>query len=223
MMQKSPPPCVRILVLGAQEVGKSAVTVRFLTQRFIGEYYSLKDLLYCSSTHVTGYQVDVEILDTARDQTDSIPPEKLDWSSCFVVVYSISSRSSFLMAADCLRHLPARGLPVLLLANKKDLEHAREVTTEEGKSLAKEMDVHFAEVSAAEGFTEVGEAFRSVITDACATIAKLSNPNSSPTNTASRRKISVVSVSKIISAMFGRSGAIVADHHNQKKRPSLSL
>lgn len=156
-------------------------------------------------------------------QTDSIPPEKLDWSSCFVVVYSISSRSSFLMAADCLRLLSPKGLPVLLLANKKDLEHAREVTTEEGKSLAKEMDVHFAEVSAAEGFSEVGDAFRSVISDACANLAKLSNPNSSPTNTTSRRKISVVSVSKIISAMFGRSGALVADHHNQKKRPSLSL
>lgn len=127
------------------------------------------------------------------------------------------------MAADCLRLLSPKGFPVLLLANKKDLEHAREVTTEEGKSLAKEMDVHFAEVSAAEGFSEVGDAFRSVISDACANIAKLSNPNSSPTNTASRRKISVVSVSKIISAMFGRSGALVADHHNQKKRPSLSL
>lgn len=218
-MQKSPPPCIRILVLGAQEVGKSAVTVRFLTQRFIGEYYSLKDLLYCSSTHVTGFQVDVEILDTARDQTDSIPPEKLDWSCAFVVVYSVSSRSSLLMAADCLRTLTSKGLPILLLGNKKDLEHAREVSTEEGTVLASQMGVHFAEVSAAEGCTEVADSFRAVITDA---LAKLSTPNSSPTNSVSRRKISVVSVSKIISAMFGRGGAIVADHHH-KKRPSLSL
>lgn len=127
------------------------------------------------------------------------------------------------MAADCLRLLSSRGLPVLLLANKKDLEHAREVSTEEGIKLAKETEVHFAEVSAAEGFAEVADAFRSVIADACAIVTNKSNANSSPTNTASRRKISVVSVSKIISAMFGRSGQMVTDHHNQKKRPSLSL
>ncbi|XP_035207331.1 ras-related and estrogen-regulated growth inhibitor-like protein isoform X1 [Stegodyphus dumicola] len=224
MMQKAPPPVVRILVLGAQDVGKSAVTVRFLTQRFIGEYSSQKDLLYCSQTQVTGSPVDVEILDTTRDQTDSIPSEKLDWTSAFVIVYSISSKSSFLVAADCLRHLLTRSQPILLLANKKDLEHAREVSTEEGRSLAKELgNVAFAEVSAAEGHAEVAEAFRTIIVDACAAVTKCTNVSSSPTNTTSRRKISVVSVSKIISAMFGRGGAIVADHHNQKKRPSLSL
>ncbi|XP_054724491.1 ras-related and estrogen-regulated growth inhibitor-like protein [Uloborus diversus] len=224
MMQKAPPPCVRILVLGAQEVGKSAVTVRFLTQRFIGEYSSQKDLLYCSQTQVTGSPVDVEILDTSRDQTDSIPSEKLDWCSAFVVVYSVASKSSFLVAADCLRNLTSRGLPVLLLANKKDLEHAREVSSEEGRTIASELgDVLFAEVSAAEDYAEVADAFRILLNDACISISKCSNSNSSPTNTSSRRKISVVSVSKIISAMFGRGGAMIADHHGQKKRPSLSL
>ncbi|KAG8181216.1 hypothetical protein JTE90_002898 [Oedothorax gibbosus] len=223
MMQKAPPPCVRVLVLGAQDVGKSAVTVRFLTQRFIGEYSSQKDLLYCSQTLVTGSPVDVEILDTTKDQTDTIPSEKLDWSSAFVVVYSISSKSSFLVAADSVRNLLPRGQPVLLLANKKDLEHIREVTTEEGQSLATELgNVYFAEVSAADCYAEVADAFRSVISDVCATIAK-SSPSTSPTNTGHKRKISVVSVSKIISAMFGRGGSMMADLHNQKKRPSLSL
>ncbi|XP_021001631.1 ras-related and estrogen-regulated growth inhibitor-like protein [Parasteatoda tepidariorum] len=221
MMQKSPPPCIRILVLGAQEVGKSAVTVRFLTQRFIGEYSSQKDLLYCSQTLVTGSPIDVEVLDTTKDQTDTIPLEKLNWSSVYVVVYSISSRSSFLVAADCVRNLLPRGLPILLLANKNDLEHIREVSTEEGESLAKELgSVSFAEVSAAEGYAEVAEAFRPILANLYPSIPKSSN--SSPTNTSSRRKISVVSVSKIISAMFGRSGSMMADH-SHKKRPSLSL
>ena len=31
---------VRVAVLGAEEVGKSALTVRYLTKRFIGEYRS---------------------------------------------------------------------------------------------------------------------------------------------------------------------------------------
>lgn len=150
-----------------------------------------------------------------------MPSEKLDWSSAFVVVYSISSKSSFLVAADSVRNLLPRGQPVLLLANKKDLEHIREVTTEEGQSLATELgNVYFAEVSAADCYAEVADAFRSVISDVCATIAK-SSPSTSPTNTGHKRKISVVSVSKIISAMFGRG--MMADHHNQKKRPSLSL
>lgn len=224
MMQKMPNPCVRILVVGAQEVGKSAVTVRFLTHRFIGEYSSQKDLLYCSQTHVTGSPIDVEILDTSRDQTDSVPAEKIEWTSAFLVVYSVASRSSFVVAADCLRHL-SRGrssdsIPILLLANKKDLEHARQVSTEEGRDLAKEFRCcGFAEVSAAESHSEVADAFKTLLSDVKEPSSK--SPSSSPTNTVSRRKISVVSVSKIISAMFGRGAVVATD--NQKKRPSLSL
>ncbi|KAF8791943.1 ras-related and estrogen-regulated growth inhibitor-like protein [Argiope bruennichi] len=219
MMQKLP--FVRILVLGAQEVGKTAVTVRFLTQRFIGEYDSQKDFVYSSTTPVTGFPVEVEIIDTSRDQTDNIPVEKLLESTAFIVVYSISSKSSFLIAADCVRNLQSRGQPILLLANKRDLEHIREVSTEEGQQLARELGgVYFAEVSAAESYPEVVDAFRMVLSDACSK----SHVNSSPTNTTSRRKKSVVSVSKIISAMFGRSSSgLVSDSHNQKKRPSLSL
>ncbi|GIY07073.1 ras-like protein family member 12 [Caerostris darwini] len=219
MMQKLP--FVRILVLGAQEVGKTAVTVRFLTQRFIGEYDSQKDFVYTSTTPVTGFPIDIEITDTSRDQTDAIPEDKFLDNSAFIVVYSICSRSSFLIAADCCRNLLLRGQPILLLANKRDLEHIREVSTEEGQSLAKELGgVHFAEVSAADSFAEVVDAFRLVLSETCTKY----NISCSPTNTASRRKKSVVSVSKIIYAMFGRGGSgMMSDSHSQKKRPSLSL
>ncbi|GFQ77305.1 hypothetical protein TNCT_65921 [Trichonephila clavata] len=219
MMQKLP--IVRILVLGAQEVGKTAVTVRFLTQRFIGEYDSQKDFLYEQTMPITGSPVEIKIMDTSKDQTDNIPEERIHESTSFVVVYSISNKHSFHIAADCVRYLLPRGQPILLLANKRDLEHIREVSTDEGQNLAKELGgVYFAEVSAAESYAEVADAFRMIISDASAKY----NGNSSPTNTTSRRKKSVVSVSKLISTMFGRSSSgIVSDAQNQKKRPSLSL
>lgn len=203
---------LRVIVLGAQEVGKSAVTVRFLTQRFIGEYSSQKDLLYCSQTNLESIPVELEILDTSRDQTDALPMEKIQWADAFVVVFSISDRPSFLVAADCLRHVHQASSPVLLLANKRDLEHARVVTTEEGKQLAQQFHCSFSEVSAAEGSESVTRAFQGLLKE-----AKETKGSSSP----SRRKISVVTVSKIINAVFGRNSSSTITEH--KKRPSLSL
>ncbi|GIY62595.1 ras-related and estrogen-regulated growth inhibitor-like protein [Caerostris extrusa] len=154
------------------------------------------NFVYTSTTPVTGFPIDIEITDTSRDQTDAIPEDKFLDNSAFIV-------------------------PILLLANKRDLEHIREVSTEEGQSLAKELGgVHFAEVSAADSFAEVVDAFRLVLSETCTKY----NISCSPTNTASRRKKSVVSVSKIIYAMFGRGGSgMMSDSHSQKKRPSLSL
>ncbi|KAL9984821.1 hypothetical protein ACROYT_G007156 [Oculina patagonica] len=40
------PPEARFLALGSKGVGKSALTVRFLTKRFIGEYQSIMQLTY---------------------------------------------------------------------------------------------------------------------------------------------------------------------------------
>ena len=34
--------CVRVVVMGGKEVGKSALAVRFLTKRYIGEYQDRK-------------------------------------------------------------------------------------------------------------------------------------------------------------------------------------
>lgn len=61
---------LRVVVLGAEKTGKSAVTVRFLTKRFIGEYNSNIDLLYKSCIKQEDYLTDIEILDTCSKKVD---------------------------------------------------------------------------------------------------------------------------------------------------------
>lgn len=49
----------------------TAVTVRFLTRRFISEYSSMKDLLYRHTVLVDNRTCELEILDTSRHQVRS--------------------------------------------------------------------------------------------------------------------------------------------------------
>jgi len=53
----------KFALLGARDVGKSAIAVRFLTKRFIGEYDSSQDSTYQFTTTIDDDQVSLEILD----------------------------------------------------------------------------------------------------------------------------------------------------------------
>lgn len=86
------------------------------------------------------------------------------WGDGFVIVYDITDRGSFEEVAP-LRSLleevkKPKTVPLVLVGNKSDLDHARQVGTEEGERLAAEMACAFYECSAcaSEGGS-VAEAF----------------------------------------------------------------
>lgn len=68
------------------------------------------------------------------------------------MVYSITSRSSFdeitSFREQILRVKDADKSPMVLVANKSDLENERQVTTGEGQDLAKSFSIPFMETSA---------------------------------------------------------------------------
>ncbi|KAG6929272.1 RERG like, partial [Chelydra serpentina] len=124
-----------ILVLGAEKVGKSALTVRFLTRRFIGEYGDIESV-YTHNVMVGGRDVCFSIWDSTCPQAPElqgwVSEKQLRWADGFVVVYSICDRSSFHLARQVLqriRQLKRRGssekAPVILVGNKRDLQHRR--------------------------------------------------------------------------------------------------
>ncbi len=56
---------VKLAVLGAAGVGKSAMVVRYITGRFLHHYDPTLEDEYCVETDVEGRPVNVSILDTA--------------------------------------------------------------------------------------------------------------------------------------------------------------
>ncbi|XP_069078790.1 ras-related and estrogen-regulated growth inhibitor-like protein [Pleurodeles waltl] len=152
-----------VLVMGADSVGKSALTVRFLTRRFIGEYGDLESI-YSHSVTVEGREVLFNIWDFpySQEQTDEscVEEEKrMQWADGFVLVYSICDRASFNMIRHKVQHIKAikeylglEKLPIVIVGNKRDLHHRRSVSSEEGRLLALSMDCEFYEVSAAEAY-----------------------------------------------------------------------
>eukprot|EP00092_Neocalanus_flemingeri_P010033 GFUD01010813.1.p1 GENE.GFUD01010813.1~~GFUD01010813.1.p1 ORF type:complete len:224 (-),score=36.83 GFUD01010813.1:33-704(-) len=163
---------VKVAVVGAPGVGKSALTVRFLTKRYIGEYDHQSETRYKHEIMVDGEPVIFEICDTCPKNLDDLPiSETMTWADGFVLVYSITDRASFNYVKQVWQHIQdVRGthgkeVPMVLLGNKGDMVHLRQVSSEEGEILAKDFDCNFGEVAAADQVDEVAEAFHELCRD----------------------------------------------------------
>nr|XP_020667819.1 ras-like protein family member 12 [Pogona vitticeps] len=162
------PEC-NLAILGCQGSGKSALTVKFLTKRFISEYDPNLEDTYASEEVVDQQPVLLKVMDTA-DQDAPVSCERyLDWAHAFIVVYSIDNRKSF---EGCQPYLDIIALhlknaqhesPVLLVGNKLDMEQYRQVTKAEGLSLATKYGFLFYEVSACLDFESVQHIFHEVV------------------------------------------------------------
>ncbi|XP_071501683.1 ras-related and estrogen-regulated growth inhibitor-like [Diadema setosum] len=154
----------KLAVLGRCGVGKSATIVRYLTKRFIWEYDPTLEFVYRHQTSVDDEVVSMEILDTAGQEIDTIQREgHVRWGDGFLVIYSITDRKSFEEVAQIKSFLDeikkARNVSVVIVANKCDLDHLREVSTEEGEKMAQELACAFYESSACRGDESIPEAF----------------------------------------------------------------
>ncbi|XP_055777407.1 ras-related and estrogen-regulated growth inhibitor-like protein [Salvelinus fontinalis] len=168
---------IKLALLGSEGAGKSAVLVRFLTKRFIGEYASNTNSLYRKRLSIEGRLLHLEVFDPCSQSGESkcILEEPVEWADGFIVVYNISDRTSFLNAQNILCQIKdARGesckgemdkmdIPICLVGNKQDLCHASQVFEEEGRALAQEHRCHFQEVSAAEDYLEISNLFTKLI------------------------------------------------------------
>ncbi|XP_014247460.1 ras-related and estrogen-regulated growth inhibitor isoform X1 [Cimex lectularius] len=149
---------VKVAVLGAPGVGKSALTVRFLTKRYIGEYDHQADMKYKHEVMVDGEPVLFEILDTCPKNEDDLPSnETLSWADGCLLVYAITDRVSFNYIRRVKKSLC--DVPVALVGNKGDMVHLRQVSCDEGEILAKDYECWFGEIAAAEQVTQVAEVF----------------------------------------------------------------
>ncbi|XP_069867940.1 ras-related and estrogen-regulated growth inhibitor-like protein [Dipodomys merriami] len=196
---------VKLAVLGGEGTGKSALTVRFLTKRFIGEYASNFESIYKKHLCLEGKPLSLEIYDPCSQPLKakfSLTSE-LHWADGFVVVYDISDRSSFALAKTLLYRIRepmathgkrAVEAAVFLVGNKQDLCHVRKVGSDEGQRLACEYRCQFCELSAAEQSLEVEMMFLRAIKDVLGNV-KLKEK---------RRPSGSRSMAKLINNVFGK-------------------
>ncbi|XP_007566470.1 ras-related and estrogen-regulated growth inhibitor-like protein [Poecilia latipinna] len=162
-----------IVVMGTESVGKSAMTVRLLTRRFIGEYGDIESI-YSQSFIVDGREVTLNIWDSPYSQDLSVETsdfhKKIQWADGFVLVYSICDRASFNAISRLVQKIKSTRdcfsrdkVPIVIVGNKKDLHHRRTVLSEEGRMLALSMDCLFCEVSAAENYHSVVSVFNGLV------------------------------------------------------------
>ncbi|XP_043326724.1 ras-like protein family member 12 isoform X2 [Cervus canadensis] len=128
---QSAPLEVNLAILGRRGAGKSALTVKFLTRRFISEYDPNLEDTYSSEETVDHQPVHLRVMDTADLDTPRNCERYLNWAHAFLVVYSVDSRQSFEGSSSYLELLALhaketqRSFPALLLGNKLDMAQYR--------------------------------------------------------------------------------------------------
>ncbi|KAM6036735.1 GTP-binding protein Rit2 isoform 2-T2 [Theristicus caerulescens] len=125
----------KVVMLGAGGVGKS-------------------EDAYKTQVRIDDEPAYLDILDTAgQAEFTAMRDQYMRGGEGFIICYSITDRQSFQEAADFkeliyrVRH--TYDIPLVLVGNKIDLEEFRQVSTEEGMSLAREYSCSFFETSAA--------------------------------------------------------------------------
>ncbi|XP_069474507.1 ras-related protein Rap-2b [Ambystoma mexicanum] len=157
----------KVVVLGSGGVGKSALTVQFVTGSFIEKYDPTIEDFYRKEIEVDSSPSVLEILDTAgTEQFASMRDLYIKNGQGFILVYSLVNQQSFQdikpMRDQIIRVKRCEKVPMILVGNKVDLEGEREVSYGEGKALADEWNCPFLETSA-KNKTSVDELFAEIV------------------------------------------------------------
>ncbi|KAF9237639.1 ras-like protein [Melanogaster broomeanus] len=162
-----------LVVVGGGGVGKSALTIQFIQSHFVDEYDPTiegKSLMFSPIpalshhcfTILDSYRKEctiddevalLDVLDTAgQEEYGAMREQYMRTGEGFLLVYSITSRNSFeeisTFHQQILRVKDQDSFPVIVVANKCDLEDERQVGMNEGRDLAKHFGCMFIETSA---------------------------------------------------------------------------
>ncbi|KAL6479485.1 ras-related protein Rap-2b [Colossoma macropomum] len=157
----------KVVVLGSGGVGKSALTVQFVTGSFIEKYDPTIEDFYRKEIEVDSSPSVLEILDTAgTEQFASMRDLYIKNGQGFILVYSLVNQQSFQdikpMRDQIVRVKRYERVPMVLVGNKVDLDGEREVAAGEGKALADEWNCPFMETSA-KNKSSVDELFAEIV------------------------------------------------------------
>mmetsp|Transcript_6888 Transcript_6888/g.7549 ORF Transcript_6888/g.7549 Transcript_6888/m.7549 type:complete len:216 (-) Transcript_6888:1673-2320(-) len=144
----------KILLLGDSGVGKTAVMTRYTQDTFADDFISTIgiDFRTCM-VQLEGETVKVQIWDTAgQERFRSMTPSYYRGAQGIVLVYDITVESTFNSIEGWVEDVKTgeceENVELILVGNKVDLEPNRKISVDQGKALAKTLDVPFMETSA---------------------------------------------------------------------------
>jgi GTPase KRas protein len=165
---------LKLVVLGEGGVGKTALTIQYTQHLFVKDYDPTIESTFTKTVELDGSVTMLDILDTAGQEEYSVMRNQYIRSgNGFVLVYSITSRESFKSLPSfrdqIFRVKDSDQYPLVVCANKADMEDRREVTKEEGLALAQKLNCPHFETSARTR-VNVEEAFNTLVRNMMANI-----------------------------------------------------
>lgn len=158
---------INVVVMGKDDVGKSAMTVRLLTKRFIGEYDSSLESIYRHYFKLEENFIALDIMDTAGKNTEEKLSQCSSFGNMFFLLFSITDRSSLKeihRLGHYLKTMKTSGAySISVVGTKRDLSEYRKVSEDEGRTLANELGGTYHEISSAEGYEETLKLFQDAI------------------------------------------------------------
>ena len=157
---------IKIAILGQSLVGKSALTFRFIHNKFSNEHDPTIEDTYTIPAKIDEIQCQLEILDTAgQDDYITMLDTWINSSDGFILVYAIDNIKSFetmkLIYERILKIKGEQKFSIIVVGNKCDLEENRKVNKDEAENFCKSNKINFMETSALK-VINVKEAFLSV-------------------------------------------------------------
>lgn len=149
----------KLVVLGGGGVGKSALTIQMITEKFIDDYDPTIEDRYRKTFMINEEPAVLDILDTAgQEEFLSMRDYWIREGEGFLLVYNITNKNTLdevnalyhhiLRTKELSKDTAFKNLPVVLVGNKCDLSKQRQVPYETGAALAKEWGCSFFETSA---------------------------------------------------------------------------
>jgi len=144
---------VKLCCMGDGGVGKTSITIQLCSNHFVEMYDPTIEDSYRKQMVIDDEACLLEILDTAgQEELTAMRDQWIRGAEGYILVYSITSRSSLeqvhAFRKQIVRVQDCDELPMILVGNKCDLDHLREVTTQEGRDTARDFGAEFIEASA---------------------------------------------------------------------------
>uniref|UniRef100_A0A7S3Y927 Uncharacterized protein n=1 Tax=Lotharella globosa TaxID=91324 RepID=A0A7S3Y927_9EUKA len=157
----------KVVLIGDSGVGKSNLLSRFTRNEFNLESKSTIGVEFATkSIQADDKTIKAQIWDTAgQERYRAITSAYYRGAVGALLVYDISKRITFENVGRWLLELrdhADQNIVIMLVGNKKDLRHSREVQTDEAKAFCKEHNLFFIETSALSD-SYVTQAFETIL------------------------------------------------------------